>query len=801
MKRVDGEAGVPTPLRYLSIATVTLAVCMTSLDNSMVNVALPAISRELGVSPATSIWLVSAYQIALAVSLLPLSSLGEIYGYRRVYLCGLMLFSFSSAAVSVSDSFLAIILCRVLQGFGAAGILSVNIAIIRFVYPRRQLGKGIGINSFVAASALTAGAPIGSLIIAYFDWHRLFAVNLPTGLVAVALALYAIPPTPLAVHRFDIRGAFLCSTAFGFLLFFMNGLAHGHPWWMVMFEGSAVALLGYAYLQRERGKPAPLFPIDLFRIPLFRMSVLTSVCSFTAQMQATLVLPFLIEHLGYHDATAIGFLMAPWPAAVIVTALGAGRLVDRFSAGLLGAAGLLAFAAGLTLLATLNVGATSTEIVWRMALCGAGFGLFQSPNNWALISSAPPLRSGAASGMLGSARLLGQSIGGASVAVALGTFGLESGPSVSIFAGACIAVLAAGVSALRASSKKKQPSRSLANVNSARGDNSKTVAKEKPPVSPDVIFKVAAPAFREALEGKFRIHDLMPGRPLPDADVRSTVRVLVTTGIAGASAEEIQSMPELSLICCIGTGYENVDVSAARKRGIAVTHGAGANASAVADHAVAMLLSIMRNIPMFDSVAKQDLWRGNLPGKRLGIVGLGAIGKRIARRAEGFEMEVSYHSRTVKSDVVWKHYASVVDLASEVECLIVAAPGGTETFHMINEPVLAALGPKGFLVNVGRGSVVDTSALVDALKSNAIAGAALDVFEDEPSIPLSLRNLSNVILTPHVAAYAPEIQAVSGNLLLQNIERFLHGGHVLSPIPEMRGAAPRCAVMPTALRI
>lgn len=795
LNEVDGSAGVPVPLRYLSIVTITLAVCMTSLDNSMVNVALPAISRDLAISPATSIWLVSAFQIALAVSLLPLSSLGEIYGYRRVYICGLLLFSLASLAVAISGSFPSIIAFRVLQGFGAAGILSVNIAIIRFVYPQQQLGKGIGINAFVAATALTAGAPIGSMIIAYSNWHGLFAINFPIGLLALALALYAIPTTPVAVRRFDVVGALLCSAAFGLLLFFMNGLAHGHHWSLVLLEGGGTAALGYAYLRRERGKAAPLFPIDLFRIPLFRMSILTSVCSFTAQMQALLVVPFFFEHLGYHDAAAIGFLMVPWPAAVILTALVAGRLSDRFSTGILGAVGLLIFASGMALLATLDVGATPAAIVSRMALCGIGFGLFQSPNNWAIISSAPTLRSGAASGMLGSARLLGQSIGGASVAVSLIVFGLEVGPSVSIATGACIAVLAAGVSALRAAPKRRNSVSSVANLH--LGDAScETVTEESQAVSKqDVIFKIEAPAFREALKPQFQIHDLLPDRPLPNAEVRSSARILVTTGFAGASADEIKSLPKLSLICCIGTGYENVDLSAARQRGIAVTHGAGSNASAVADHAFAMLLAIMRNIPMFDSVAKQDLWRGNLlprpipSGKRLGIVGLGAIGKRIAMRAEGFEMEISYHARTMKSDVPWRYIPSVVDLASEVDCLIVAAPGGAETFHMVNAPVLAALGPNGFLVNVGRGSVVDTAALVDALNSNAIAGAALDVFEQEPSIPLSLRNMKNVILTPHVAAYAPEVQSVSADLLRQTIERFLQGDRLLSLIPEMKGAA------------
>jgi lactate dehydrogenase-like 2-hydroxyacid dehydrogenase len=285
---------------------------------------------------------------------------------------------------------------------------------------------------------------------------------------------------------------------------------------------------------------------------------------------------------------------------------------------------------------------------------------------------------------------------------------------------------------------------------------------------------------------------MMSDRPRPSGEILSRAKVLVTTGFAGASEDDIKMIPNLSLICCIGTGYENVDIPAARRRGVVVTHGAGSNASAVADHAVAMLLAIMRNLHMFDTVAKQDLWRGNLgprpipTGKRAGVVGLGAIGQRIARRLEAFDMTVCYHSRRAKPEFGWTYYGSVVELARNVDCLIVAAPGGVDTFHIVDEAVLAALGPNGFLVNVSRGSLVDTSALVRALKTSAIAGAALDVFEEEPSIPSGLRDLNNVILTPHVAAFAPEVHAVSTELLLQNIEGFLRCGTVVSPVPEMR---------------
>jgi lactate dehydrogenase-like 2-hydroxyacid dehydrogenase len=508
-------------------------------------------------------------------------------------------------------------------------------------------------------------------------------------------------------------------------------------------------------------------------------------------MSAILVLPFFIEHIGYHDPAVIGLLITPWPAAVIVTALVAGNLVDRFSAAQLCTGGLLLLAAGLASLAVLEVGATPLRIACSMAMCGVGFGLFQSPNNWALISAAPPARSGAASGSLNSARLVGQSLGAAIVAITLTEFGPNGAPSVCLFLGAGVAVIAACVSALRLGAYSTRSNNAAETAVTPGVKETRTRAME-PVALNDVIFKVEAQAFRDALRGKYSIHDMMSDRPPPSGKILSKAKVLVTTGFAGASEDDIRMMPNLSLICCIGTGYENVDIPAARRRGVVVTHGAGSNASAVADHAVAMLLAIMRNLHMFDTVAKQDLWRGNLgprpipTGKRAGLIGMGAIGQRIARRLEAFDMEVCYHSRHEKPDFAWTYYGSVVELAKNVDCLIAAAPGGADTFHIVDDEVLSALGASGFLVNVSRGSLVDTDALVRALKAGVIAGAALDVFEEEPSIPPGLRDLENVILTPHVAAFAPEVHAVSTKLLLQNIEGFLRSGAVVSPVPEMR---------------
>jgi lactate dehydrogenase-like 2-hydroxyacid dehydrogenase len=312
-------------------------------------------------------------------------------------------------------------------------------------------------------------------------------------------------------------------------------------------------------------------------------------------------------------------------------------------------------------------------------------------------------------------------------------------------------------------------------------------------MKPELLFKVEVPDYRRPLAEVFTIIDYPPMGALPDGDVCKRARVLVTTGFTGSSRADMEMLPALSLICCVGTGYENVDLIAARERGIIVVHGASTNAGAVADHAFALLLAVMRDIPRFDASARHGGWRGALrprpipSGKRLGVIGMGGIGQRVARRAAAFDMVVSYHTRTPRPNLPWQYFTSALALAEAVDCLVVAAPGGSQTYHMIDARVLKALGPNGFLVNVGRGSIVDTAALVEALRAGTIAGAALDVFEAEPMIPEDLRAMPNVVMTPHVAAFSPEVQGEGALLLRRNIELFLSGQPVLTPVPELGG--------------
>ena len=265
------------------------------------------------------------------------------------------------------------------------------------------------------------------------------------------------------------------------------------------------------------------------------------------------------------------------------------------------------------------------------------------------------------------------------------------------------------------------------------------------------------------------------------------IDAVLTRGPLGLTAGEIGALPNLAIICVIGAGYEQVDLAAAAARGIVVTNGAGANATAVADHAMAMLLALLRNIPRADASTRWGEWNRvispSVSGKRLGILGLGAVGQAIAKRAAlGFDMSVGYHGRSPRSDVPYTWFDTPSQLAEAVDILVIATPGGAATRHLVDAQVLAALGREGYLVNIARASVVDTAALVLALQQGTIAGAALDVFDDEPNVSDALKALNNTVLTPHVAGQSPEAARDTVTLVLRNLQAFFAGEPVLTPV-------------------
>ena len=265
-------------------------------------------------------------------------------------------------------------------------------------------------------------------------------------------------------------------------------------------------------------------------------------------------------------------------------------------------------------------------------------------------------------------------------------------------------------------------------------------------------------------------------------------RAVLTIGVIGLTADEMAVMPALELVCCMGVGYELVALEAARARGIALANGAGTNDDCVADHAFGLVIAAVRNFRQLDRLCREGVWRlaipqpPNVSGKRLGILGLGNIGRKIAKRAAGFDMTIGYHNRKPKVDAPHRYFDSLKALAQWCDVLVCAAPGGPATRHLVNAEVLDALGPEGFIVNIGRGSVVDTEALAAALRDKRIAGAGLDVYESEPEPPQALIGLDNLILTPHLAGWSPEATEASFNRFLANAQGHFAGRGVVSPI-------------------
>ena len=444
---------LPMPQRLGAILAVSCSVGVSVLDATIANVALPTIARDLAIAEAASIWVVNAYQIATMVSLLALSALGEIVGYRKVYLSGLLLFAAASLGCTCASTLPTLVASRVVQGIGAAALCSINTTLIRLIYPQAQLGRGMGINATVVALSSVAGPSVAASILAVAPWPCLFAINLPICLAAFVLSRRYLPENPpqragMPRRRLDGRDVLLNALTFGLVMASVEAVSHRADVRWIAAALGATAAVGTLYVRRQLRERYPLLPFDLLRNPLFAVSVTTSICSYLAQMTAFVALPFFLQHTYGMDAVRAGLLLTAWPAVVVTIAPLAGWLVERLHAGLLGGIGMAVMTAGALLLATMPADASTFDFVGRMALCGAGFALFQSPNNSVLIASAPPERSGAASGMLATARLIGQSVGAALMALLFHLAESEA-PRTAMFVAAAFAATAAAVSCSR----------------------------------------------------------------------------------------------------------------------------------------------------------------------------------------------------------------------------------------------------------------------------------------------------------------------------------------------------------------
>ncbi len=313
---------------------------------------------------------------------------------------------------------------------------------------------------------------------------------------------------------------------------------------------------------------------------------------------------------------------------------------------------------------------------------------------------------------------------------------------------------------------------------------------------PHILTVAKLPPFlMEPLNAAYVVHDrLHESDPVAFAKVAPGIRAITGGGESKVPRSLMDQLPALEIVSIMGVGYDGVDVPAALERRIPVTHTPGVLNDEVADLAIGLMLSVARRIPQADQYVRAGRWvkEGAMPltrkvsGARLGIVGLGRIGQAIAKRAEAFGMPIAYTARSVKPELPYDFYPTAQALAAQVDFLVVITPGGAGTRHLINADVLKALGPEGYLINVARGSVVDETALVEALQQGVIAGAGLDVFEKEPYVPEALWAMDNVVLTPHIASGTRQTRQAMADLAAGNLQAHFAGQPLLSPVPEWR---------------
>lgn len=407
------------PRQYLAVVAVLAAIMMGVLDGTVMNVALPTLSKEFDVSASNIIWVVNAYQLVVTMMLLGFAAIGDVFGYKRVFLCGVSLFVTASAFCAMSRSFEMLVFSRVLQGLGGACTMSINTALLRLIFPPHRLGRVMAANAVIVAVTAASGPTLGGAILSVGHWSWIFLMNIPLGLAALLLGWKLLPHNPPSKEPKHLDGQSVVMNAvfFGLLIYTIEGIAHDGVSTLLVLQGVITVIVGVLYIRRQLQIPMPILPVDLFRIPIFAMSIGCSIACFTAQMMALVSLPFFMQNTLEMSVAETGLMLTPWPLATTLTAPLAGRLVERIHPGILGGVGLAIFTSGLYALTSLEGGAELWDLAWRMAVCGIGIGLFQTPNNVTITTSAPIRRSGGASGMLGTARVLGQTFGTALVAI------------------------------------------------------------------------------------------------------------------------------------------------------------------------------------------------------------------------------------------------------------------------------------------------------------------------------------------------------------------------------------------------
>ncbi|HTH98714.1 MAG TPA: MFS transporter [Stellaceae bacterium] len=444
--------GLPLGQRRAVMFCLLLGSVLSNLDAAIANIALPTIAHDLRASSAATVWVVNAYQLAVAISLLPIAALGEIIGLKKVYTFGIVVFTLGSLACAMSPNLSVLIAARALQGVGGASLAALGPALVRVSFPRRMIGGGLANLALAVAVSAAVGPTIAAFILSIATWPWLFLVNLPVGLLAIPLFLANAPHQPGDGRPLDMLGSALNAVALGLVVIGVAELGSSHKTLAVV--EIVLGALGFLLLIRQQsGRPNPLLPLDLMRIPVFALSAVTSACSYAAQILAYVSLPFLFQTVMHKSAVETGLLVTPWPVLVAIAAPISGKLSARYPASALGSMGMVALTLGLVAMALLPDNPSTLDIAWRMALCGLGFGFFQTPNNMAMMTAGPVNRASAASGMLAFVRTIGWSVGSAAVALIFDAWG-AAGSSICLAVGAGFAGFGVLTSLARAFGRK-----------------------------------------------------------------------------------------------------------------------------------------------------------------------------------------------------------------------------------------------------------------------------------------------------------------------------------------------------------
>jgi len=432
--------GLPAPRRYLAILAISFGTALAVIDGSVVTVALPTLAHDLGVHASAAVLVVTVYQLVLVMTLLPFSALGSRIGLRRLYQFGQLLFLVSTVLCFFARSLAFLLVVRAIQALGAGAALSVSSALIRSTYPARQLGRGLGIGNVVVASSSAIAPTLGGLVLSVASWPWIFAAASPLALLSLLLGRHALPEPRPRDDPYDVLGALLCALSFGLIISGIESAVHGDAPVVAAAIVVAGAVIAVVFVRRELESKIPILPLDLLMRPALGLSTLGGLLVFIASMTVMLSLPFrLQQHYGFLPGE-VGAMITPWPLAIMLIGPLAGMLSDRFPAGILGGIGMAIATSALVLLAFLPAHVSHFDLVWRMALSGAGFGLFLVPNARLIVHSAPHERTASAGGLISTTRLTGQTLG-ATLLAALLSAGVGSGPVPALLA-AGLAILA-----------------------------------------------------------------------------------------------------------------------------------------------------------------------------------------------------------------------------------------------------------------------------------------------------------------------------------------------------------------------